>query len=66
MEDRVLRRLAQRIHDAAAPRAARKADRAERRKTAHDERMAQKAAADAEARRVPHNYPGGGGGGFGL
>jgi hypothetical protein len=58
-----LRDLTERIRELRAP--ARRADRAGRRKLAHDERMAQKAAADAELRRVPANYPGGGGGGFG-
>jgi hypothetical protein len=66
MSGRVVRRLSELLEEARAPREERRERRARRRREIHDERLAQKAAADAEARRVPFNYPGGGNGGFGA
>jgi len=61
----VVRKLTRFLDEARGPWSARAERRARRRREVHDERLAQEAAADAEARRVPYNYPGGGGGGFG-
>ena len=66
MSRRVVRKLTERLEEARAPREERRERRSRRRRETHDERLAQRAAADAEARRVPFNYPGGGGGGFGA
>jgi hypothetical protein len=66
MSGRVVRKLTELLEEARAPREERRMRRTRRRREAHDERLAQKAAADAEARRVPYNYPGGGSGGFGA
>ena len=66
MSGRVVRKLAELLQEARAPREERRERRSRRRREIHDERLSQRAAADAEARRVPFTYPGGGGGGFGA
>lgn len=64
MPIRLVRKFSELVGDMRGPRADRDERRSRRRKEVHDERLAQKAAADAEARRVPYHYPGGGIGGF--
>jgi len=62
MPGRVVRKLTQLVEQARGARAGLRERPGRGGREVHDERLAQKAALDAEARRYPSNHPGAGGG----